>query len=99
VVSQAVALRNNQAISYKRLSGLFGEVFGLEISEGALGNLFKRAMPAFAEQVAGIKVRILYSMTKPLLFAGLSPPRNAGRASFKSGDRARWRLWGKAPDR
>ncbi len=59
VVALAVAFRHNQAISYERLSGLFGEVFGLEISEGALGNMFQRSMSVFADQVSTIKARLL----------------------------------------
>ena len=59
VASLAVAFHHNQAISFERLAALFGEVFGLEISEGALGNLFQRSRPAFATQVAGIKARLL----------------------------------------
>lgn len=61
VVSLGIALRYGHAISYERLSGLFEEVFGLPISEGALSNLFARARVAFAEQVKGIKVRLLSS--------------------------------------
>ncbi len=38
----ATYLRYSHAISYERLSALFGEVFGLSISEGALANLFKK---------------------------------------------------------
>lgn len=38
----ATYLRYSHAISYERLCALFGEVFGLSISEGALANLFKK---------------------------------------------------------
>lgn len=34
--------RYTHAISYRRMSGLMSEIFGLKISEGALANLFKR---------------------------------------------------------
>ena len=61
VASLAVAFHHNQAISFERLTALFAEVFGLKISEGALGNLFRRSMPAFADQVVGIKARLLKS--------------------------------------
>jgi transposase len=61
VVSLAIGLRYSHAISYERLSGLFEEVFGLAISEGALGNLFDRSRAAFAVQVAGIKAKLLAS--------------------------------------
>jgi transposase len=59
VVSLGIGLRYGHAIGYERLSGLFDEVFGLSISEGALGNLFNRARPAFAEQVTAIKTKLL----------------------------------------
>ena len=58
MVSLAVAFHHNQAISFERLAALFREVFGLEISEGAIGNMFQRSMPAFAKQVVGIKARL-----------------------------------------
>ncbi len=61
VVSLAIGLRDSHAISYERLAGLFGEVFGLGISEGALGNLFDRSRAAFAAQVGGIKAKLLAS--------------------------------------
>lgn len=61
VVSLAIGLRYSHAISYQRLSGMFQEVFGLTISEGALGNLFQRSRTAFAEQTAAIKARLLTS--------------------------------------
>ena len=38
----ATYLRYAHAISYQRLRALFRDVFGLEISEGALANLFRR---------------------------------------------------------
>jgi transposase len=61
VVSLAIGLRYSHAISYERLAGLFEEVFGLPISEGALGNLFERSRTAFADQVANIKGKLLAS--------------------------------------
>ena len=38
----ATYLRYMHAISYQRLQALFRDVFGLEISQGALANLFRR---------------------------------------------------------
>ncbi len=58
VVSLAVAFHHNQAISFERLAALFGEVFSLKISEGAIGNMFQRSMPVFAKQVVEIKARL-----------------------------------------
>jgi hypothetical protein len=42
VASRATYFRSTHAISYERLVGLVGEVVHLEISEGALANLFER---------------------------------------------------------
>ena len=43
----AIYLKGFQALSYERLSGLFRDVFGLRVSEGALMNMFIRAHPRF----------------------------------------------------
>lgn len=59
VAALAVDFHHNQALSFERLAALFREVFGLKISEGAIGNLFKRSMPAFADQTLDIKARLL----------------------------------------
>ena len=42
IAQMATYLRYAHAISYQRLRALFRDVFGLEISEGALANLFRR---------------------------------------------------------
>src|SRR3982750_2585774 len=47
IVALAMYLRFTQAISYRRLSRLLLELFGLAISEGALDAAFQRAMPRF----------------------------------------------------
>lgn len=44
----AIYLKTFQALSYERLRGLFHDVFGLAISEGALMNMFARSRAAFA---------------------------------------------------
>ena len=36
-----------QALSYERLRGLFGDAFGLSVSEGALMNMFIRTRARF----------------------------------------------------
>ncbi|MBG1264307.1 transposase [Nostoc commune] len=41
IQSLATYLRYIHAISYERLSQLFLQVFGLDISEGAIANLFE----------------------------------------------------------
>ena len=47
-----------QAISYERLRALFRDVFGLEISEGALANLFRRVQGRFGDQAEAIRERV-----------------------------------------
>jgi transposase len=44
----ALYLKSNQLFSYQRLQGVFGDLFGLDISQGALMNMFKRTAPIFA---------------------------------------------------
>lgn len=46
----ALYMKHIQHVSYQGLQGLFQDVFGLTISQGALGNMFRRASPLFAEQ-------------------------------------------------
>lgn len=58
VAALAVYLHYTHAIGYERLAALFGHLFGLAISEGALANLFRRAQPCFDAQVAGILARL-----------------------------------------
>src|SRR5271167_3608373 len=42
-----IYLKGFQALSYERLRGLFGDAFGLSVSEGALMNMFIRSHPRF----------------------------------------------------
>ena len=44
----ALYLKSNQLFSYKRLQGVFADLFGLKLSQGALMNMFKRTAPVFA---------------------------------------------------
>jgi transposase len=44
----ALYLKTNQLFSYQRLQGVFCDLFGLDISQGALMNMFKRVAPVFA---------------------------------------------------
>ncbi len=44
----AFYLKTNQLFSYGRLQGVFRDLFGLDISQGALMNMFKRTAPLFA---------------------------------------------------
>ena len=54
-------LRFGQAIPFERLARLMRDLFGLEISEGALANLLQHSAPAFAAQASLIKQRLLSS--------------------------------------
>lgn len=58
IVSQAIYFRYQHAIGYRRLSTLFHDLSGVDISEGALSNMFQRAKPLFDDQVAAILARI-----------------------------------------
>ena len=57
IVALAIYLRVTHAISYKRLSRLFMHLYALQISEGALDALVKRAKPCFDNEVAAILAR------------------------------------------
>jgi transposase len=54
-------LRFGQAIPFERLARLLRDLFGLEISEGALANLLQDSAPAFVAQTSLIKQRLLSS--------------------------------------
>src|SRR3954463_13734746 len=52
-------LRFAQAIPFERLVRLLSDLFGLEISEGALANILHDSAPAFETQAGVIKRRLL----------------------------------------
>ena len=54
IAALAVYLRFCHAIGFERLKALFADVVGLDISEGALANLFTRIKPRFDDQAAAI---------------------------------------------
>jgi transposase len=54
-----VYLRFGQAIPFERLGRLLLDLFGLEISEGALANMLEDSRSAFEEQVSRIRQRLL----------------------------------------
>ena len=58
ILALAIYLRFTHAISYKRLTRLFLHLFALEISEGALDAMFRRAVPCFDSEVAAILARL-----------------------------------------
>jgi transposase len=55
----ALYLRFTQAISFERLSHLFSDLLGVDISEGALVNMFDDSRAAFARQASLIRARLL----------------------------------------
>jgi len=55
----ALYLRYTQAISFERLSHLFSDLLGVEISEGALVNILNDSRSAFARQMSLIRERLL----------------------------------------
>jgi len=54
IVALILHLHITQAISFERLVRLMSEVFGLEISEGAIDNMLKRAEPALSQAAQAI---------------------------------------------
>ena len=46
----ALYLKTNQLFSCERLQGAFADLFGLDLSQGALMNMFKRTAPIFASR-------------------------------------------------
>jgi transposase len=44
----ALYLKSHQLFSYERLQGVFADLFGLTLSQGALMNMFQRTAPVFA---------------------------------------------------
>ena len=54
----ALYLKHVQHVSYQRLQAMFADVFGLTISQGALGNMFGRAQAAFDAKKAVILARL-----------------------------------------
>jgi transposase len=58
VLAQALYLRFTHAISYRRLTRLFLDLFALRISEGALDAMFRRAKPRLDDEVAAILARL-----------------------------------------
>jgi transposase len=52
-------LRFGQAIPFERLERLMSDLFGLEVSEGALANMLRDSAPAFEAQTSRIRERLL----------------------------------------
>jgi transposase len=58
IQSLVTYLRYTHAISYERLSSIFGEVFGLKISEGAIANLLGKVKTSLDDRVSQILQRL-----------------------------------------
>ena len=58
IVALAIYLRFTHAISYRRLTQLFLQLFAVQISEGALDAMFQRAKLCFDNEVAAILARL-----------------------------------------
>ena len=58
IATLALYLPYTQAIRLERRRGLYGEVFGLEIGEGALVSLFPWARDRVAKQTAAVLERV-----------------------------------------
>jgi transposase len=76
----AIYLKGFQALSYERLSGLFRDVFGLGVSEGALMNMFVRARPRFGIEAKKAKTILRAAQSLP-------PARTGVVASDETGVR------------
>jgi len=58
ILALAIYLRFTHAISYRRLTQLFMQLYALQISEGALDAMLQRAKPCFDNEVAAILARL-----------------------------------------
>jgi transposase len=54
IAALVTTMRYGHGISYSRMQQMLGEVFGLEISEGAIANLLSRVKEQLQSSVAGI---------------------------------------------
>ena len=58
IAALVTTLRYGHGISYNRMQKLMGEVFGLEISQGAIANLLLRVKDQLQSEVSGIIQRL-----------------------------------------
>jgi transposase len=58
VAALAVYLHTRQMVSYSRLAEMFKGLFGLDISEGAIANIFSRAHAPFAAEAERIDAEV-----------------------------------------
>ncbi len=57
----AIYLKHLQHVSYQRLEAMFADVFGVRISQGALGNMLRRGGEVFAARKADILARLRHA--------------------------------------
>ena len=57
----AIYLKHLQHVSYQRLEAMFADVFGVRISQGALGNMLRRGGEAFAARKGDILARLRHA--------------------------------------
>jgi len=58
IAALVTTMRSGHGISYRRMQQMLGEVFGLEISEGAIANLLLRVKEQLQSSVDGIVQRL-----------------------------------------
>jgi transposase len=58
IASVVTYLRYGHAVSYRRLSQLMSELYGLSLSEGAMANLLRRTQAALTAPIAQIQERL-----------------------------------------
>jgi transposase len=58
IAALVTAMRYTHGISYNRMQQLLSEVFGLEMSEGAINNLLQRVKEQLSQEVDGIVQRL-----------------------------------------
>jgi transposase len=73
--SMLTYLHHTHHVGFERLTGLFKELFGLAISEGAIANGMRRMGPAFEAARAAIKARLL---TAPVIASDETTTRVEG---------------------
>lgn len=57
----AIYLKHLQHVSYQRLEAMFADVFGVRISQGALGNMLRRSGEVFAARKVDILARLRHA--------------------------------------
>ena len=58
IAALVTTMRYSHGISYGRMQQMLGEVFGLEVSQGAIANLLTRVKRQLQSEVAGILARL-----------------------------------------